>query len=480
MRRAGLYLRISKDPSGDRLAVERQRRDGEELIARRSWEHVDTYTDNDLSAKGRKQRPEFQRLMADIRSGRIDTTVADRWDRLSRNRRDDLTIVETCQPALTLLAFMRGSDIDLSTASGRLTADIMSAVARNEIEVKSERQLRQAQQAAERGVPGTVGRRAFGYTPDGLHLDPVEAPVVAELYGRWLAGEGLSSLAQWLDGQGWTTPRGNRWTRQNVREVLANPRNGGLRGIREVVDERTGTRAQWHRVVGPAVWPGVVDEPTWRSAMERIRDPNRPGQHAGYNRQKYLLSKLALCGLCGVPLVTGGSAANRLLKCPAKFHISRRADYIEAYVVEVIVGWLRRGTFPQPSPVEDGGVDVRALQQRSVALRAQLDDIAINVVEGVLDRQQARTAGEYVRAQLAELDDRIAAVGRVDPTAGLRAAADPEAAWDALPIGTRRQIIREFVVVRVLPGRSGRPGGVRFDPATVEVTSRTAQDAGPG
>lgn len=485
-RRAGLYLRISKDPSGDRLAVARQQEDGERLIERRGWEHVDTYIDNDLSAKGRRQRPDFQRLMDDVRTGRIDTPVADRWDRLSRNRRDDLLIVETCQPVNALLAFMKGSDIDLSTAAGRLTADIMSAVARNEIETKSERQLRQAQQQAERGLPGSVGRRAFGFTPDGLHLDPVEAPVLARLYSRWLTGEGMGSLAAWLNDHDLLTPRGNRWTRQNVREVLANPRNGGLRGIRDVVNAKTGTRAQWHRVVGPAVWPGVVPEETWRAAMERIRDPHRPGQHVGHNRQTYLLSGIARCGgqddgpvdrrdpdfeskVCNLPLITGGRAKERLLRCPSLRHVSRRADLIEDYVTEALLEYLRRAD--TPAFAETGGepADLGGVRTESIALRARLDGLANDYADGVLDRAQMKAAGDRIRARLTELDRQVAAAGQVDVVAPLRAAPDPEPVWDVLPMPTRREVVRRVVGVHVLRGYAGRPGGLRFHPETVRL-----------
>lgn len=487
-RRAGLYLRISKDPSGDRLAVERQRTDGEAMIARRGWEHVDTYEDNDLSAKGRRQRPEFQRLMRDIRDGRIDTPVADRWDRLSRNRRDDLTIVETCQPRDALLAFMRGSDIDLSTASGRLTADIMSAVARNEIEVKSERQIRQAAQQAERGLPGAIGQRAFGYLPDGMHLDPVEARILQQMYDRWLTGQGTGSLAAWLNGMGLATPRGNRWTHQNVREVLANPRNAGLRGMRDVVNPKTGTRAQWHRIIGPAVWPGAVSEQTWRAAMERIHDPHRPGQHVGMNGQRHLLSGLALCGatedghrpdvhdpgftsqVCGLALTTGGRNRDRLLRCPSLKHVSRRADLIEDFVEEAIIEYFRR---PDTPDLDDepgaGAFDIESIRSESIELRARLDGLARDYADGILDRTGVKTAGDRIRGRLAELDRQIAAAGQVDVTAGLRAAADPEPIWDELPLATRREVVRRVVTVHVLRGYPGRPGGLRFHPETVRL-----------
>src|SRR4051794_36043842 len=95
-----------------------------------------------------------------VESGRINAIVVSEMPRLSRNRRDDLRIMEVCQPRQVTIAVVRGSDIDLSTAAGRLVADFMAATARHEIEIKGERQRRANQQAAESGKPGG-GRRAF-------------------------------------------------------------------------------------------------------------------------------------------------------------------------------------------------------------------------------------------------------------------------------------------------------------------------------
>ena len=466
-RRAGLYLRISQDRDGTQLAVDRQREDGDKLISGRGWNHVDTYVDNDVSARGRKRRPEFDRLLKDVVDGRIDTIVAERWDRLGRNRRDDLRLIETCQPRATVLAFMRDSDVDLTTAAGRLAADIRAGVARHEIETKSERQVRQAQQAAEKGKPGAVGQRAFGYTPDGMHLDAAEAPVVRQLYDRWLSGEGLSSLARSLNERGLHTPRGNRWTRQNVREVLANPRNAGLRGIRRVVNAETGTRSQWHEIIGPAIWPGIIPEERWRSALERIQDPTRDGQHDGRNGQRYLLSGIAVCGICGDRLITGGRATERLLRCPSRAHVSRRADFIEDYAVEALMQRFRRGGIPLPDQTEPDELD--AIRSEAIYWRNELDALVVRHMDKRINDRQLEVGNRHAEAKLAELDKRIAAAGAVDVSAPLRTANDPDVVWEQLPVSTRREVVRRLMTVRVLSGRSGRPGGVRFDPATVEI-----------
>jgi site-specific DNA recombinase len=57
--RAGIYVRISRDPEGEALGVDRQERDCKKLVKRRGWEVADTYSDNDITATGRKPRPEW-------------------------------------------------------------------------------------------------------------------------------------------------------------------------------------------------------------------------------------------------------------------------------------------------------------------------------------------------------------------------------------------------------------------------------------
>lgn len=487
-RRVGLYLRISKDTKGDSAGVDRQRADGERLIAQRGWTLTEVYVDNDISAAGRRKRPDYQRMLADLEAGRIDAVVGRSIERLFKTRREQLVFMELGQELRTPVAFTHAPDIDFNTAVGRGIADMQAAWARVEMEQKSERQHSQAQQAAERGLPGSVGQRAFGYTRDGLHLDPTEAPLLQMMYSRWLTGEGMASIAAWLNSLGATTSRGYRWNHNNVRDVLANPRNAGLRGIREVIDQKTGARARWARVVGPAVWPGVVPEQTWRAAMDRIRDPRRPGAHAGRNQLTYLLPGIALCGVgadgsavarddpdfvnkvCGRPLVTTGAVRERSLRCPSLSHTARRADLLEDYVTEALLEFLRRADTPTVGDGDASAADLDGVRSESIELRARMDGLARDYADGILDRGQMKAAGDRIRARLSELDRQVALAGQVDVVAPLRAAVDPEPVWEALPMPTRREVLRRVVGVHVLRGFAGRPGGLRFHPETVRLT----------
>lgn len=473
MRRAGLYLRISKDASGEGLAVDRQREAGRQMIAARGWTFVGEYVDNDISAAGRKRRPGFEQMLVDVEVGVVDVIVALSLDRLSRNRREQLHLVEVCQEHRTLIALVRGSDMDLSTAIGRAVADMMAVPARLEIEQKSERHVDQIAQAARRGRM-VGGRRAFGYSASGLELDPVEKRLVKEAYERWLTGESLTGIAAWLNEVGAKTGQGNPWRRNSVREMLANPRNAALRGMRDVVNRKTGTRSQWHRIVGPAVWPPIVSEATWRAAMARIRDPGRDGNHRGIYPSVHLLSGVALCGVagCGKPLVGSRADGRRVLVCAPVKHLVRGADRIEAWVEQRVVDHfthpeLRRLLSPR---TVRAGMDVDAARSGIIERRAQLDGLARDYKDGVLDREQVRIVGVELRAEIAALESSIADAGRVDVVSGLLGAGNVDAEWQSYPMLRQREILRRVMRIVVLPGTPGRPGGAWFNPDTVQVT----------
>ena len=467
---AAIYLRVSLDRTGEGLAVDRQREDCERLVELRGWTAAATFTDNDISAAGAKTRPGFEELLRYIAAQKADVVVAWALDRLTRNRRDQLRLIETCQRAGVDLALVRGSDMDLSSAVGRAVADILSTTARLENEQKSERQVRAIFQAAQQGRM-VGGRRAFGYSQDGMHLDPDEAPLLAQMYHRFLTGAPLGSLARWLNDQGVPTTRGKRWRTETVRVVLANPRNAGLRAMRPV-DPATGQRAFYHAApIAKGHWPSVVSEETWRQTVAVLREPARRSSPG--NRPKHLLSGLAWCGWegCTAPVFTSYSHGQRALRCQTRKHVDRRAEPIEDFVVESLMRRLRRPDAAQLFPTADTAVDLDEVRTKAATLRSKLLGYEQDWHNDLLTREEFYRMRARTNERLDELDRQIAEAGRVDVLAPLRAAGDPEDVWDEqYPMETRREVIRRWMRVTVLPGRPGQAGGVRFQEDTVDIS----------
>jgi hypothetical protein len=318
------------------------------------------------------------------------------------------------------------------------------------------------------------GRRAFGYSADGLELDPIESPLVAQLYKRFLAGGTLTELTAWLNEQGVSTPRGLRWTVPSVRVVLANPRNAGRRGIRRVLDHKTGRRSPWHELIGAGVWPPIVTEAEWEIVVTILQDPLRSGRVNNSrmgNQPKYLLTNIAKCGTCDAGMVNSWTGRIRILRCRFGHH-SRRADYIEAYVEEVLLSRLSRSDATELLAAKGPGVDVEGARAEAAVLRTRLAGLAADYGDGVLDRDQMRVASERIRSRMLELGAALVEVGQVDPVAALIGANEGlEEVWGAYPLSTQRAVVDKLMAIRVLRGRSGSAGRT-FDPDTVEIVWR--------
>ena len=90
------------------------------------------------------------------------------------------------------------------------------------------------------------------------------------------------------------------------------------------------------------------------------------------------------------------------------------------------------------------------------------------VADGLLGPAVARQQAEKLAGQIRDAEARIMGVEQASPAAAVASADDPRATWDALPIRSRRGIIRTLATVTLLPAGKG----VRFDPRHVRVAPR--------
>ncbi|MCA1835805.1 MAG: recombinase family protein, partial [Actinobacteria bacterium] len=139
-RSAAIYCRISRDREGAGLGVERQEQDCRELADRLGWTVTAVHTDNDVSAYSGKPRPGYKALLADLEAGRADAVLAWHTDRLHRSPTELETYIAACEVRGVPTHCVKAGVLDLSTASGRMTARITGAVARHEVEHMIERQ----------------------------------------------------------------------------------------------------------------------------------------------------------------------------------------------------------------------------------------------------------------------------------------------------------------------------------------------------
>ena len=127
----------------------------------------DAYDDGGLSG-GSLDRPGLQRLLADMRSGKIDQIVVYKIDRLTRSLADFAKIVDILDEAGASFVSVTQS-FNTATSMGRLTLNMLLSFAQFEREVTAER-IRDKIAASKKKGLWMGGNVPLGYEPDGRTL----------------------------------------------------------------------------------------------------------------------------------------------------------------------------------------------------------------------------------------------------------------------------------------------------------------------
>jgi DNA invertase Pin-like site-specific DNA recombinase len=121
--RAALYARVSTtDQTCDNQLIELRR-----YCEARGWTVQREYVDHGVSG-AKDRRPALDALIADAKRRQLDTVVCWRLDRLGRNLRHLVVLLEDLQ-ALGVGFVSLGEGIDLATPAGRLQLHILAALA---------------------------------------------------------------------------------------------------------------------------------------------------------------------------------------------------------------------------------------------------------------------------------------------------------------------------------------------------------------
>lgn len=460
MTRAAIYVRISRDTTGEGLGVQRQEEDCRQLAASRGWQVVGVYSDNDISAYSGKPRPNYQRLLDDIDSKHVQAVVAWHPDRLQRSPLELNHFIDLVNRSKCKVATVMAGGYDLTTAAGRLNARVLGDFARYESEQKSERVARKIQQSADQGKTHQGGARPFGWERDRRSLNDAEAAVVRRAAELVLSGASVKTVTKAANESGIPPVGGGRWRDVQVRDMLLRPRNAGLVVYRGRPNGKTGN------------WEPILDEVTWRR-VERILTDSARRTTPGAGGRKHLLSGLAVCGVCGHAMYGAKGkpykgVSKDIYRCKANQCLTRDMESVDLHVSAVICERLA-----QPDAVEllvdreDTSADEAAAE--ADMLRQRLVDAASDYANDLITDEQLRTMTAIMRDRIESLD-KVAQASRPRPAAmaNLITATNVTGKWLDLDVAQRRAVIAELVTVTVMRTKRG-PG---FRPEDVEVRWR--------
>ena len=456
MVRAAVYARISRDRAGEALGVGRQQEDCEKLCADRGWTVAATFTDNDLSAYSGASRPAYGALLDAVKAGEVDAIVAWHPDRLHRSPRELEDFVDLVEQHGVTIATVRSGDLDLATASGRMTARIVGSVARHESEQRSERVRRALEQRARSGKRHGSGR-PFGYERDGTTVREAEADAIRDAADRVLAGEPWHRIVRDWNAAGLRPPQGARqWSPTNWRRMMVAPTLAGLAHYKG-------------EVVGQGEWPAILDRATWERLVAVLSPKRRAGRPA-----THLLTGIARCGRCGHALWFASRDGRPAYRCYSGEGrdgcggVTISAPPTERLVRDVLVAALA-GPALADARKRVAGDDRREAKAAGDLADAEtrLDELAADYADGTITRREWLTARERLEQRIGEARRVLDRNGN-GVLADLPADADAlAAAWDAGDVDWRRALLSALVDrIDIQPATKRGP---KLDPDRVEI-----------
>jgi DNA invertase Pin-like site-specific DNA recombinase len=434
--RAVIYLRqsVAKD---DSISIEMQEVACRDYCDRMGYDVVDVKEDPGISGRVWLKRPKVQLVMQAIEEGTADVIVLWKWSRLSRSRKDWALAADRIDLAGGRIESAT-EPIDTATASGRFARGVMTEYAAFQSEQIGEVWEEVRQRRLRLGLPAS-GRLPYGWrwADGGIEQHPDQAPYVAAMFERYLAGEGSSEIAKWLNAEGIPGPNGNVWTRVRPFTVMDSPVHVGL------IPYRGQTYAGAH--------VPLIPRETWdayRAERETRRTRGeKPRQYA------HLLSTLVWCG-CGQKMfgkgsITGGHWYGGYI-CGRKEVAHPARAYVSALALDPLVtAWILKFDPDVDLRIREGGAD-RARRERLLREAGKLEDELAALTRQLVQNIVPESA--YLRAR-AEIERDVAAITAEVRTLEAASRAVPsstelytlQTAWDEMTTQERNRALRALV-----------------------------------
>ena len=347
-KRVAIYARYSTEMQS-KMSIRDQLEMCQRFALNAGWTVVEEYSDEQQSSASNK-RPDYQRMLADLGSGKFDVILAEAMDRISRDQEDCAHLLKRAKHADIVIHTLSEGELD----TVRMTfIGLVGALSLEHLKLKTHR-----------GLSGRVwdglsaGGRSYGYRaartehgkPGALDIVEDEAIVVRRIFKEYADGKSPLQIAAGLNKDGVPSPAMNS-KRKTSGHWKQNTINGNrARGTGILNNELYAGRRVWNRLryslepvsrkrvskLRPeSEWEihdvptlRILEESLWAAAKSRQeslvrrkglntgpRDRNGLSASQALRRRKYLLSGLLECGICGGKLTIAGSGPKKRYYC---------------------------------------------------------------------------------------------------------------------------------------------------------------------
>jgi len=285
--KVGIYCRVStQDQAREGFSLEEQEERLRALCKYKGYEIVDVYIDAGISAKD-TNRPEFQRMMNDVKAKKINRILSLKLDRCTRSIMDLEHLVRFLEENDCSLECAY-EEINTSNANGRFFVRMLTILAQLEIERTSERTMI--------GLAGALKAKHYpGKTPIGykkvnkiLEIDDEEAPIIKRIFDEYINGMSACKIAKVFTKE---NVLNRSWGSTTIDRILDNKIYKGEFEAFKTIDDKE------NKIIYDMA-PKIITNEIWEE-MLKAKEKNT---HNHYVKHLYLFKKKVYCPKCNTQL----------------------------------------------------------------------------------------------------------------------------------------------------------------------------------
>lgn len=283
-------------------------------------QHRKTYQEDNVSGYSIKGRDEFLSLLQATTDGFIDVVIASKWDRFSRNQVETEQLVNSFKDKGVILIIV--DDSGIKDANSELFRRITRSISQYFVERVAEDTkavlIKKAEQGFSAGGTPNYGYLAKRFDKNTVLVqDPLEAPIVLEIFNKTAVGYSYQEIIDELEARGVKTRKGNTFTRSTLNDILRNVKYKGTYRYNRADKKRSKIVLKDFEEV---MAEDAIDDPIVSKELFDQVQVIMDGRKGIRTDTKYLFTGLAFCGYCGRQL-SGSSQHSSKSK-------SRRLHYI--------------------------------------------------------------------------------------------------------------------------------------------------------
>ena len=307
IRKVAAYARVSTNSDEQYTSYEAQVNYYKKYIQERpEWEYANVYADEGITGTSTKKRIEFNKMISNALSGKIDLIITKSISRFARDTLDTITYVRKLKDNGVEVFFEKENLWTLDPKS-ELILTIMASIAQEESRSISQNVTWGKRVSFQAGKVSFAYKSFLGYKKEGdkIVIDEEQAVIVRLIYRMFLVeGKTCSGIANHLKSQQIETPSGmsTNWSKNTVNSILTNEKYKGDALLQKTFTDNylehssiknTGQVPQYYVENNH---PAIIEREMWEQVQIELARRDQMG--AQYSSTDIFASKL-ICEDCG-------------------------------------------------------------------------------------------------------------------------------------------------------------------------------------